>query len=465
MTTQIVILAAGQSKRMQSTLPKVLHPLGGKPLLAHVIETVRFLQVPPPIIVYGFKGDQLKKAFAGYDKLVWVEQKEQLGSAHALQQALPHLHADRVLVLYGDVPLISTALFHSRITTTPQQALGMMTCHLSNPTHYGRIVRDERGQVKKIVEEKEATATERLIQEVNAGIYLIPIVQLASWLQAVRNDNAQGEYYLTDIIALSVAQGLPIHTVTAQTPEEVMGINDRMQLSALERYYQKQQAQHLMQQGVTLLDPARLDVRGRVKVASDVVIDVNVILEGEVTLGAGCRIGAGTILRDAVLGEGVEIKAYSIIEGATIAGGSVIGPFARLRPGTQLEARTHIGNFVEIKNSHIHTDSKVNHLSYIGDSDIGSRVNVGAGTITCNYDGAQKHRTVIGDDVHIGSDTQLIAPLIVEVGATIGAGSTVTSNVPPHQLTLTHELKQRTVPSWKRPEKHVESSSPVEDKT
>lgn len=457
MALQIVILAAGQGKRMCSNLPKVLHRLAGKTLLEHVIETAQSLSsTRSPIVIYGHQGNILRNLLS-HHTVRWVEQKEQLGTGHALLQALPEIaEEDHVLVLYGDVPLITVETLQQLIKTTPKEGLGMLTAHLADPTHYGRIKRDGASHIIGVVEEKDATAEERLITEINPGIYLLQAHLLKDWLPALNNKNKQNEYYLTDIIARAVKEKLPIHAISPRVCEEILGVNDRVQLAHLERFYQRQIAETLMRQGVTLYDPARLDVRGEVKMGKDVVIDVNVIFEGRVVIGDECTIGPNTILRNSVLKNRVEIKANSVIDGAEIAADCIIGPFARLRPGSVLATGAHIGNFVEVKNSEVGEGSKINHLSYVGDSEIGKRVNIGAGTITCNYDGVNKHKTIIGDDTHIGSDTQLVAPVTVGQGATIGAGSTITKDVPPYQLTLTHRIDQRSVKDWQRPEKKIE---------
>lgn len=454
MTIQTIILAAGQGKRMHSDLPKVLHTVAGKPLLQHVID-VAFAVAPDakPLVVYGHQGDVIRRALA-HANAQWVEQTQQLGTAHAVLQALPGVDANaRVLILYGDVPLISTTTLKKLIDTTPSNAIGMITARVSNPTGYGRIKRDAQQQVIGIVEEKDATDAERAINEINTGIYVVPATYLKKWLPTIKNNNAQKEYYLTDIVTHAVQEKIAIHTVEPTMTNEILGVNDRVQLAQLERAKQSQLAEKLMQQGVTLRDPARIDIRGNVKVGRDVIIDVNVILEGDVVIGDSCVIGANSIVRNSTLGNSVTIHSHSVLEESKVGDGSIVGPFARLRPGTVLDNTVHIGNFVEIKNSQIKSNSKVNHLSYIGDSEIGARVNVGAGTITCNYDGANKHQTIIGDDVFIGSDTQLVAPVKVNNGATIAAGSTITKEVPANQLTLTHRLEQRSSKEWKRPEK------------
>lgn len=449
----IVILAAGQGKRMHSDLPKVLHQLAGKSLLEHVVTTASHLEPSePPIVIYGHQGDALKHQLAHLN-VTWVLQTKQLGTAHALQQALPSIPAkSRVLVLYGDVPLISIETLKQFIAETPAQSLGIITAHISNPTGYGRIIRNEKNSIINIIEEKDATDQQRAIQEINSGIYLIPEAYLQKWLPQINNTNAQQEYYLTDLIRFAAKENIEICATQPYFYEEILGINDRIQLSQLERIYQRHYAEKLMRKGVTLYDPARLDIRGDIVTGKDVTIDINVILEGKVVLGNQCIIGANSILRNVILGEGVEVRANTIIDGAEIAAHCVIGPFARIRPGTEIAASAHIGNFVEIKNSIIGEHSKVNHLSYIGDSEIGKRVNIGAGTITCNYDGVNKHRTIIGDEASVGSNSQLVAPVTIGEGATIGAGSTITRDAPPNQLTLCR-AEQRTIKNWQRPEK------------
>ena len=454
MAIQVVILAAGQGKRMHSSLPKGMHLLAGKPLLEHVIsKACAISSIPFPIVVYGHQAQVLHENFSHYS-LQWVLQKEQLGTGHALLQTLPHLaKEDHVLVLYGDVPLISIDILRQLIETTPQNAIGLLTADWQHPGGYGRIKRDSQNRVIQIVEEKEATLEELAITEINPAIYFLPVTYLKKWLPQLTRQNAQQEYYLTDIITFAVREKIVIHAVKATVPEEILGVNDRAQLSFLERFYQRQLAEKWMHQWVTIYDPARLDIRGEVEIGADTSLDVNVILEGRVVIGKGCTIGPNTILRHTVLGDYVEVKANSIIDGAEIAEQCVIGPYARIRPGTVLSSHVHIGNFVEIKNSEVGRFTKINHLSYIGDSEIGKQVNVGAGTITCNYDGFNKHKTVIGDEVHIGSDTQLVAPITIGEGATIGAGSTVTKDVPKHQLTITHQLTQRYIKDWQRPKK------------
>lgn len=450
MTIQVVILAAGQGKRMFSHLPKVLHHLAGKPILEHITETAFAISVnQPPIVVFGHQGEKLRDKL-NHQAIKWVEQTEQLGTGHALSQALPLIPDEaRVLILCGDVPLISSATLQKLIDATPENEFGMLTAHLQNPYGYGRIKRDQNKQVYRIVEEKDATDEERAITEINPGIYLVSAKNLKKWLPGIKNHNAQKEYYLTDILSVAVEEGISVHTVQPAITEEILGVNDRLQLAHLERSYQRLAAEKLMRQGVTLLDPARFDVRGEVQIGRDVVIDINVILEGRVVIGDECVIGANTILRNTELGNHVVVKANSMIDGAKIADQCVIGPFARIRPDTHLEQQVYIGNFVEIKKSIIAQHSKINHLSYIGDAEIGKHVNIGAGTITCNYDGTHKHKTIIGDHAFIGSDTQLVAPVTVGEGAMIGAGSTITQDTPPHALTLSR-TPQLTVEGWKR---------------
>jgi len=457
MTLSIVILAAGKGKRMHSQIPKVLHPLGGKSLIEHVVTTAQALNPSnPPIIVIGHEGEKVRKALE-HHPITWVEQKEQLGTGHALLQALPNIpDSDSVLVLCGDTPLISVETLQRLISATPKNAIGIITAKFPNPSGLGRIVRDSQNNIIQIIEEKDANETFRNIQEINSGFYFIPAKFLKTWLPTLNNTNAQKEYYLTDIIAKSVKEKTAIHSVQPRNTEEVYGINDRAQLAILERFYQKQLAEKLMREGVTLLDPNRFDVRGELTIGQDVTIDVNVIFEGSVTIGSHCIIGPNCILKNALLADGVEIKANSIIEGAEIAEKCVIGPFARIRPDTKLSPNVHIGNFVEIKKSWVDTGTKINHLSYVGDSEIGSQVNIGAGTITCNYDGANKHKTIIGNNVFIGSNSQLVAPVQIGEGATIGAGSTITQNAPANQLTICR-AKQITIENWQRPKKEKET--------
>ncbi|MDP2808616.1 MAG: bifunctional UDP-N-acetylglucosamine diphosphorylase/glucosamine-1-phosphate N-acetyltransferase GlmU [Rhodocyclaceae bacterium] len=433
----VVILAAGQGKRMRSDLPKVLHPLAGKPMLAHVLDTVRKLanvSMGRICVVVGHGGERVREALPA-DDIAWVHQEPQLGTGHAVMQALPHLDpAVPTLVLYGDVPLIRAETLDRLLKVSDGDTAALLTVRLDNPHGYGRIVR-VGGHIARIVEEKDADSACRAIDEINTGILVAPTAALARWLPGLSNRNAQGEYYLTDIVALAVAEGMAVDACQPDHAWEVEGINSRAQLARLERIHQRNLAEALMDEGVTLADPARIDVRGELICGRDVTIDVNCVFEGRVVLEDGVTIGPNCVIRDAVVGPR-----------------SVIGPFARLRPGTVLGEDVHIGNFVEVKNSSIADHSKANHLSYIGDATVGSRVNVGAGTITCNYDGANKFRTVIEDDAFIGSDTQLVAPVTVGRGATLGAGTTLTKDAPPDQLTISRQ-KQLTVAGWKRPVK------------
>ena len=458
MALRIVILAAGQGKRMRSSLPKVLHHLAGKPLLQHVIDTAFALdKTTRPIVVYGHQGDRIRHHFE-HLPITWIEQKEQLGTGHALQQALPEFSStDRVLVLYGDVPLIGKESLQKLMTATSSEHLGMRVATLPHPTGFGRIIRDHDRKVVRIVEEKDANEEEKSIHEINPGIYLIPAIFLEKWLPNLTAHNAQKEYYLTDIIRFAAEENIPSHTDTPFHYQEVLGINDRMKLAELERFYQKQYAEKLMLQGVTIIDPARIDIRGELIVGHDVTIDVNTIFEGRVVINNHCTIGPYSILRNVTLGDHVEIKAHSVIDGAEIKEHCMIGPFARLRPGTTIASHAHIGNFVEVKNSWIDAYTKINHLSYVGDSEIGKYVNIGAGVITCNYDGVNKHKTIIGDNAFIGSNTALVAPLEIGEKATIGAGSTITKNAPPEQLTVCR-AQQRTIENWQRSKKTEKES-------
>ncbi len=421
---------------MHSDLPKVLHPLAGRPLLSHVIDTARALGAARICVVYGHGGERVREALDAPD-LHWVRQEPQLGTGHAVLQALPVLNGTPsapTLVLYGDVPLTRAATLHRLLESAGDRCLGLLTARLDNPHGYGRIVRAD-GRVVRIVEEKDADDAERAIAEINTGILVAPTSALVRWLPTLGNRNAQGEYYLTDIVALAVAEGMPVVTAMPDAAWETEGINSKVQLARLERVCQREIAERLMEGGVTLADPDRIDVRGELVCGRDVYIDVGCVFEGRV-----------------VLGDGVRVKAHCVLEDAVVGPGSVVGPFARLRPGTALAEDVHIGNFVEVKNSAIAAHSKANHLAYVGDATVGRNVNVGAGTITCNYDGANKHRTVIEDDVFIGSDTQLVAPVTVGRGATLGAGTTLTRDAPPDTLTVSRP-KQVSLPGWKRPVK------------
>ncbi len=449
---QVVILAAGQGKRMRSGLPKVLHPIAGRPLINHVIDTARLLAPTRLCVVIGHGGDQVRAALADVD-VAWATQDRQLGTGHAVMQALPYLdEAGTVLILYGDVPLIASGTLRSLVDAASAGHVALLTQSLEQPKGYGRIVRNGAGRVVRIVEEKDASEAQRGIREVNTGIMALPRASLARWLGQLKNENAQGEYYLTDVIAAAVADGVAVEVRHPAAAHESLGVNSKSELATLERHYQMNRANQLMQQGVTLADPARIDVRGDLNCGRDVAIDVNCIFEGTVTLGDGVKVGANCILRDVSIGAGTEIKPFTLIEEGVIGANARIGPYARIRPGTQLADDVHVGNFVEVKASSFGRGSKANHLAYVGDTTVGSGVNIGAGTITCNYDGANKHRTVIEDDVHIGSDVQLVAPVTVGKGATIGAGATISKDVPPGGLTLT-EKKQVTKPDWKRPRK------------
>ncbi len=447
----IVILAAGQGTRMKSRLPKVLHPLAGKPLLAHVMDTASSLEPDSMVVVYGHGGEQVREALDA-PGLQWVEQAEQLGTGHAVQQALPALKdVDRVLVLYGDVPLMRRESLQSLVAAAPS-GFGLMTMNLDDPTGYGRILRNKQGQVQGIVEQKDASPEQLQIREVNTGIMLVDARSLEAWLEQITPQNAQGEYYLTDIVALAVAQGVDISVAQPAESVEAEGVNDRLQLAALERVYQRWQADALMRNGVTLNDPSRFDLRGTLTTGMDVNLDVNVLIEGDVTLGDNVRVGANTVLRNVRVADNVLIRENCVIEEAVIGPDSAIGPFSRIRPGTELVGGAHVGNFVEIKNSSIGLGSKVNHLTYIGDTLMGAGVNIGAGTITCNYDGAYKHRTTIEDKAFIGSNTALVAPVTVGEDATIGAGSVIAKDAPAGELTLARG-KQVTIKGWKRPKK------------
>lgn len=447
----IVILAAGQGTRMRSKLPKVLHRLADKPLLQHVIDCAKALNPERIVIVYGHGGEQVRETI-GDPSIEWVEQAEQLGTGHAVSQALKATEGlDRVMVLYGDVPLTRTeTLIH--LNESAGEGVGVLTAELDDPTGYGRIVRNDALHVERIVEQKDADADELAIREINSGIMSIDRPMLADWLSRIGNDNAQGEYYLTDIIGLAAADGIPVEGVVIDNHAELMGINDKLQLAELERAYQQRQAEELMRNGVTLRDPDRFDMRGTLSAGQDNIIDINVLIEGDVALGDHVEIGANTVLRNCRIGDGVHIRENCVIEDAVIGPECRIGPFSRIRPGAELIGSNHVGNFVEIKKSRVDEGSKINHLSYIGDSVIGKKVNIGAGTITCNYDGANKHQTTIGDEAFIGSNSALVAPIEIGPGATIGAGSTLSKDAPEQKLTLTR-TRQTTIDGWQRPKK------------
>tara|TARA_R110002096_G_scaffold108922_5_gene238378 strand:+ start:2404 stop:3777 length:1374 start_codon:yes stop_codon:yes gene_type:complete len=453
MNLTVCILAAGQGKRMHSDRPKVLHEIGGKPLVGHVIDTARVLSNHDPIVVYGHGGEQLQAAFAD-SSVIWIEQRDQLGTGHAVGQALEAIPADGMtLILYGDVPLLRAETLERLVKEAADGSFGLLTVNLDDPAGYGRIVRDGAGNVCRIVEHKDANAEELAIREINTGIMAINSADLHRWIPALDNSNAQGEYYLTDCVAAAVADGVRIVSVLAASETEVTGVNNRLQLAALERCYQRECADRFMERGVMLRDPERFDVRGSLKCGRDVEIDINAVFIGDVTLGDRVRVGPNCVIENAVVGNDVEFLPNCVIESATIGDGSRIGPFARVRPETVLGRSVHVGNFVEVKKSHIDDGSKVNHLSYVGDSEIGMNVNVGAGTITCNYDGAFKHKTVIEDDAFIGSDTQLVAPVTIGRGATVGAGTTVTDDVGADELVISR-VKQKTISGWKRPRKN-----------
>lgn len=447
----VVILAAGKGTRMYSDLPKVLHPIAGKPMVKHVIDTVKHLNARQINLIYGHGADLLKERLAD-EPVNWVFQAEQLGTGHAMQQAEPFFADDEnIMMLYGDTPLIQQSTLERLIAQKPENGIALLTVKLENPTGYGRIIR-ENGSVVAIVEQKDASAEQLKIQEINTGVMVASGASFKKWLGNLNNNNAQGEYYITDVIAMANEDGFQVQAVQADEFMEVEGVNNRLQLAALERFYQKKQAEKLLLAGVTLIDPSRFDVRGTVEHGKDVSIDVNVILEGNVKLGNNVKIGAGCVLKNVTVGDNVEIKPYSVLEDAVIGEKSAIGPFSRLRPGTQLAEGAHVGNFVEIKNAQVGKGSKVNHLTYVGDAEVGSNVNIGAGVITCNYDGANKFKTIIGDDVFVGSDSQLVAPVEIANGATIGAGSTITKNVAEGELVITR-VAQKHIQGWQRPTK------------
>jgi len=452
MRLSVVILAAGQGKRMQSDLPKVLQPLAGRPLLGHVIDSARAIGAAEIHVVYGHGGERVPEALHD-DGLRWAFQAEQQGTGHAVMQAMPGVPAESmILILYGDVPLVRPDTLRRLIETAGDKTLAVLSVRMKDPTGYGRIVRDRGGRVVRIVEHKDATPKERRIDEVNTGLMAVPAALLRQWLGRISNDNAQGEFYLTDVVVQAVKDGLTIEAVIADSEEEVLGVNDKQQLAEVEAVNRRRRAEQLMAQGVTLVDPARLDARGPVEVGRDVYIDVNVVFEGTVKLGDRVRIGPNVVLRNCVIGADTEIFPSCVLDDAVVGERCHVGPFARLRPGAALDDEVHIGNFVEVKKSRIKRGAKANHLSYIGDATVGERVNVGAGTICCNYDGANKWPTEIGNGAFIGSGTMLVAPVKVGENATIGAGSTITRDAPPEKLTL-ERSKQVTLEGWKRPVK------------
>ncbi len=451
MSLHVVILAAGKGTRMRSSLPKVLHPVAGRPMVSHVIDTAHQLGAEAVHLVYGHGGELLQQRLDDAS-VQWVLQAEQLGTGHAVAQATPAIQDDaRVLVLYGDTPLITAATLEQLLAVQPVGGIGLLTVTLANPTGYGRIVR-EQGAVVGIVEQKDASVEQLAITEVNTGVLVAPAAKLKQWLAGLTCQNAQGEYYLTDVIGAAHRDGAAIATAQPAEAAETEGANNRLQLAALERFYQRRAANRLMLEGVTLLDPDRFDLRGSLVCGEDVILDTNVIIEGSVELGHRVRIGTGCVLKDCVIADDSIISPYTVIESSKLARATTVGPFARLRPGSVLGEEAHVGNFVEIKNASLGFGSKAGHLSYLGDSEIGADVNIGAGTITCNYDGANKHKTIIEDHVFVGSDTQLVAPVIVRKGATIGAGTTVTREVGENELVITR-VPQRHIANWQRPVK------------
>jgi len=451
MSTSVIILAAGKGTRMRSHLPKVLQPLAGRPLLGHVIETAKKLQAENIITIYGHGGQLVQDAFVE-EKIQWVEQAEQLGTGHAVQMTLPVLPKEGIsLILYGDVPLVRQQTLEQLLEASRETGIGMITLTVENPAGYGRIVR-ESGKIQAIVEHKDASDEQRLINEINTGIYCVSNAKLHQWLPQLSNDNVQGEYYLTDIVAMAVADGLEIASIQPELAFEVEGVNDRLQLSALERDFQQQQAKDLMQQGVHLIDPSRFDLRGTLKAGQDVRIDINVIIEGDCELGDFVEIGAGCVLKNTKIAAGTKVQPYSVFENAVVGENTQIGPFSRLRPGAKLGNDVHIGNFVEVKNTSIGTGSKANHFTYLGDAEVGENSNIGAGTITCNYDGANKHKTIIGNEAFVGSNSSLVAPVRIGNGATVGAGSVITRDVEDYSLAF-ERAKQLSKENYQRPQK------------
>jgi len=451
MSTTVIILAAGKGTRMRSSLPKVLQPLAGRPLLGHVIETAKKLNADNIITIYGHGGDRVQTAFAQED-IKWVEQAEQLGTGHAVQMTLPVLPQDGVsLILSGDVPCINPVTLQKLLDATAATGIGLVTLTLPDANGYGRIVR-EQGQIQAIIEHKDASEEQRQIKEINTGIYAVSNAKLHQWLPSLSNDNAQGEYYLTDIVAMALADGMQVASVEPEQAFEVEGVNDRVQLAALERQFQVYQAKQLMQQGVHLIDPSRFDLRGNLTVGQDVRIDINVIIEGDCELGDNVEIGASCIIKNTKIAAGTKVQPYSIFDSAIVGEDTQIGPFARLRPGAQLANEVHIGNFVEVKNTTIGLGSKANHFTYLGDAEIGAGSNIGAGTITCNYDGANKFKTIIGDQAFIGSNSSLVAPVKIGNGATVGAGSTITRDVEDNSLAV-ERSKQFAKENYPRPQK------------
>ena len=451
MTTTVIIMAAGKGTRMRSQLPKVLQPLAGQPLLGHVLNTAKQIQADNIITIYGHGGDVVQNAFA-QENIQWVEQAEQLGTGHAVQMTLPVLPQDGVaIILSGDVPCIQPETLQRLISKGQETGISLVTLTLPDATGYGRIVRKD-GKIQAIVEHKDASEEQRQIKEINTGIYCVSNAKLHQWLPKLDNNNAQGEYYLTDIVAMALNDGLEISSIEPALAFEVDGVNDRLQLANLERQYQAHQAKLLMQQGVHLIDPARFDLRGTLKCGQDVRIDINVIIEGHVELGDNVEIGAGCVLKDTIIAKGTKVQPYSVFDNAIVGEDTQIGPFARLRPGAKLANEVHIGNFVEVKNSTVGLGSKANHFTYLGDAEVGAGSNIGAGTITCNYDGANKHKTVIGDRAFIGSNSSLVAPVSIGNGATIGAGSVITRDVEAESLAV-ERAKQLVKANYQRPQK------------
>ncbi len=452
MDLSIVILAAGQGTRMRSALPKVLQLMAGKPLLGHVLDSARELGCDDICVVYGHGGDTVTNRYSG-ELIKWAHQAEQLGTGHAVKMAMPNIEDSKlVLVLCGDVPLLRAETMKQLTDACQDGSTGVLTVDMPDPSGYGRIIRNEQGNVVRIVEQKDASDAEKAVTEINSGVICCPAAKLKGWLNELSSDNSQGEYYLTDVIAAAAAAGDTVRGVKTDDAEEVMGINDRRQLAVAERAYQRRAANALLDAGVTLADPARVDVRGSLEVGQDSFVDVNTVFEGNVRIGKNVRIGAGAVIKDSVIGDNTEVHPHSIIDTAQLGEDCQIGPFARIRPGAVFKDGAKAGNFVEVKKSEIGLGSKVNHLTYIGDATVGDNVNVGAGTITCNYDGANKHQTVIGDGAFIGSGVQLVAPVEVGAGATIGAGSTIGKNTPADKLTLTRS-PQKTIDGWQRPTK------------
>ncbi|MGB8337844.1 MAG: bifunctional UDP-N-acetylglucosamine diphosphorylase/glucosamine-1-phosphate N-acetyltransferase GlmU [Burkholderiales bacterium] len=446
----IVILAAGQGTRMRSALPKVLHQIAGKPLVQHVLDTARSLQPTKICVVYGHGGEAVPDKI-GRDNIAWAKQEPQLGTGHAVMQAIPHLdNAGVTMILYGDVPLTKTATLQPMVQAAKAGKFALLTVELDAPTGYGRVMRNEHDKVTGIVEHKDANEMQRHIHEINTGIMCVPTQKLSGWLSKLQNNNSQKEYYLTDILKMAVDEGIAVETFNPEDEWETSGVNSKMQLVELERIVQETYAKALLEQGVTLADPWRIDIRGELKCGRDVSIDVNCVFEGKVSLADNVRIGANCVLKNVSVAAGAQIEPFSHIEDSVIGAECRIGPYARIRPGTVLAEKAHVGNFVEIKNSSFGVGSKANHLTYVGDTTVGNNVNIGAGTITCNYDGVNKHRTIIEDDVFIGSDTQLVAPVTVRRGATLGAGTTLTHEAPPDSLTISR-AKQVNIPTWKRP--------------